>query len=74
MGYDKVTVALTYLSSITVGIMGSLFASNVAGIFASYLDTNYSDLIWFKIAILIIGIAVSTLYIMLRIKHKDIKD
>ncbi len=73
MGYDKVTVALTYLSSITVGIMGSLFASNVAGIFASYLDTNYSDLIWFKIAILIIGIAVSTLYIMLRIKHKDIK-
>ena len=73
LGYDKVTAAMTFVGSIAVGFAGSLFAKEITGTYAETLATNYTDLIWFKLGILILGIALLVFNIMWRIKKKEIK-
>ncbi|MBR2248487.1 MAG: hypothetical protein IJ880_15975 [Bacilli bacterium] len=72
LGYDKITVALTFVGSITVGFAGSLFAKEITGTYAEALTTKYTDLIWFKLGILVVGIALLVFNIMWRIKKKEI--
>ncbi len=79
MGHDRITVALTLIGSIAVGMIGSLFGSAITG---AYIDTinqsasttlSYTGLIWIRVAILILGIALLTFNIIWRLKKKDIK-
>ncbi len=73
MGYDKLTVAITLIGSVAVGYMGSLYASSVVGNYIDQLSTSYSDLIWFRLIMLLVGIAILCFNILWRIKKKDIK-
>lgn len=73
MGYDKMTVAITLIGSIVVGFMGSTYAQSIAGTYMSYLATSYTDLIWYKLIILVIGIALLVFNIIRRNKKVDVK-
>ena len=73
MGYDKITVAETFIGSIAVGYAGSLFAKEITGTYAETLTTNYTDLIWFRVAMLVLGIALLVFNVVYRIKKKDVK-
>ena len=73
MGYDKITVAMTFIGSIAIGFAGSLFASSITGTYANTLAISYSDLIWFRLGLLILGIILLVFNIIYRIKKKDIK-
>lgn len=78
MGYDKMTAAMATIGSITVGIMGTTFAStyvadeysllsqNGMGIVNTILSTTQKSLIFAKIIVLVIGIALLT---FLTIRH-----
>jgi len=78
MGYDRITVALTLIGSIAVGFMGSLFAESVAGTYMTSLGTTYTDLIIFKIIMLVLGVGLLLLNVILYTrkleKKKDEKD
>lgn len=73
MNYDKMTVAMTFIGSIAIGFAGSLFAKNITGNYATTLATAYTDLIWFKVGILVLGIALLVFNIVRRIKKNDNK-
>lgn len=73
MGYDKITVAMTMIGSIAVGYAGSLFAKNITGNYVSTLGTNYVDLIWFRVILLVLGMGLLVFNIVRRIKKKDFK-
>ena len=73
MGYDKITVAETFIGSIAVGYAGSLFAKEITGTYLNTLATSYTDLIWFRVAMLVLGIALLVFNIVYRIKKKDVK-
>ena len=79
LGYDKITVATTFIGSIAIGYAGSLFAKSITG---SYIDgivsatseeLAYTDLIWFKLGLLVLGIALLVFNIIRRIKKTDFK-
>lgn len=74
MGYDKITVAMTLIGSIAVGFLGSTYASSITGTYMSTLATNYSDLIWFRVIMLVLGIAILSLNIIFRNKKVDVKN
>lgn len=73
MNYDKVTVAMTFVGSIAIGYAGSLFAKGITGTYAETLSTNYTDLIWFRVGLLVIGIALLVFNIIRHIKKLDIQ-
>ena len=73
MNYDRVTVAMTFVGSIAIGYAGSLFAKSVTGTYAEVLTTKYTDLIWFKVGLIVVGIALLVFNIIRRNKKLDIK-
>lgn len=73
MGHDRITVAMTLIGSIAVGFVGSLFGKAITGAYVSNLGTSYTDLIWFRVAILIIGIALLTFNIVRHIRKNKVK-
>ena len=73
MGYDTVTVAMTFIGSIAIGFAGNLYAKEVVGTYMEQLSTTYTDLIWFKVGLLVLGIALLVFNIIHRIHKKDIK-
>ena len=73
MGYDKMTIAITFIGSIAVGFLGSLFASTITGTYMGTLATSYTDLIWVRIVMLVIGILILLLNIFFRIRKMDTK-
>lgn len=73
MGYDKIAVAETVVGSIAVGYAGSLFAKDITGTYGDTLATTYTDLIWFRVIMLVLGIALLVFNIVYRIKKKEIK-
>ncbi|MGN0973341.1 MAG: hypothetical protein ACI4OT_01215 [Bacilli bacterium] len=58
MGYDKLLSATVTVGSIMVGIMGSLFSTDVTYYLQSYLGLGISDEIVTKIIILVIGLVL----------------
>lgn len=76
MGYDRMSVALTLVGSIAVGFIGSLFAKPVYGVYMETLSTNYTDLIWFRVIMLVIGMGLLFLNVFLHIRKlkKNKKD
>lgn len=73
MGYDKIAVVETVVGSIAVGYAGSLFAKDITGTYGDTLATTYTDLIWFRVIMLVLGMALLVFNIVYRIKKKDIK-
>ena len=71
MGYDKMTVALTLIGSISVGFVGSLFAKSITGQYMGTLATTYADMIWYRVAILVIGILLLTFNVIRHTKKLD---
>ena len=73
MGYDKVTIAITLIGSIAVGFLGSLFAKSITGTYMATLTTDYTDLIWVRVIMLVLGILILILNIFFRIRKMEIK-
>lgn len=73
MGYDKIAVAETVVGSIAVGYAGSLFAKDITGTYGDTLATTYTDLIWLRVIMLVLGMALLVFNIVYRIKKKEIK-
>lgn len=73
MGYDKMTIAITFIGSVAVGFLGSLFANTITGTYMGTLATSYTDLIWVRIVMLVIGILILLLNIFFRIRKMDTK-
>ena len=73
LGYDKMTVAITFIGSIALGFAGSLFAKDITGTFIGALSTSYTDLIWFRVGMLVFGIVLLVFNVIRRIKKNDIK-
>ena len=71
MNYDRVTVAITFIGSIAVGFAGSLFASQITGTYLSSLTIEYKDLIWFRVILLVLGIALLSIYVIRRTKKLE---
>lgn len=75
LGYDKITAALVTLGPVITGIMGSTFSKIVSGTFNNILNANeaivgYTDLIWAKVAILIVTNAILVLNIIFHARKK----
>ena len=78
LGYDKITASLVTLGPVITGIMGSTFSklvnSNFNGILSqSGTSVTYTDLIWAKLAILVITNAILVLYIIFYAKKNKVK-
>ena len=72
MGHDKITIAETFVGSVAVGYAGSLFAKEITGTYGDTLATSYTDLIWFRVLMLVLGIILLVFNIVYRIKKKEI--
>lgn len=68
LGYDKITAAMVTIGSITVGVIGTTFSKLVAGTFNEILNTSYTDLIWVKVALLLLGSGIVILNTILHAK------
>ena len=68
LGYDKITAAMVTIGSITVGVIGTTFSKLVAGTFNEILSTSYTDLIWVKVALLLLGSGIVILNTILHAK------
>ncbi len=58
LGYDKITAAMLTVGSISIGVIGTTFSIMVAGTFNEILSTSYTDLIWVKVALLVLCVAI----------------
>ena len=76
LGYDKIIASLTTLGPVITGVMCSSFSNVISGQYLSILNANsqvvsYTDLIWVKLALLIVTNAILVLYIIfVSKKHK----
>ena len=69
LGYDKITAALMTLGPVVTGIMGSTFSKMVNGTYNGVLNANgavveYTDLIWAKLAVIVITNILLVVYII----------
>lgn len=71
MGYDKMVAALTLIGSTMIGVAGSTFATNNIGILNSVLSLDTTNSIVWKIAILVIGLALLIVNTVLYIKKYE---
>ena len=68
MGYDKIVVGMTLIGSIAIGTVGNLYSNAIVGTYISNLSYNYNELIIYKIALILLGIALLVFNISRRIK------
>lgn len=79
LGYDKITASLLTVGPIVTGIMGSTFSAIVNGTFNDLLNASsavvtFTDLIWVKLALLLVTNAILVVYVILYAKnHRDNK-
>lgn len=71
MGYDKMVAALSLVGSTMIGVAGSTFATNTTSILNSVLSLKTTSAIWWKIAILVIGLALLIVNTVLYIKKVE---
>ena len=65
LGYDKITVALTTIGSISVGIIGTTFSNLVAGSFNNLLSIGFFELWYVKVILLVLGSIILLVNIIL---------
>lgn len=78
LGYDKITASLLTLGPVMTGIMGSTFSKLVNSNFMKILNQNvtvvsYEDLIWAKVAILVVTNAILILYTIFYARKNKVK-
>lgn len=73
MGYDKLTVAMTLIGSVSVGIIGNLYSKAIVGTYIENLTFGYNELIIYKVIILVLGIALLVFNIIRHNKKIDVK-
>ncbi len=78
LGYDKITASLMTLGPVITGIMGSTFSNLVNGTYNNILNANgtnveFTDLIWAKLAILLITNAILVVFIIFYSKKNKVK-
>lgn len=71
LGYDKITVAMTTIGSIAVGIIGTTFSSIVAGTFNSILGIEYQELWLVKLLLLVMSAVILIVNIVLHNRDKE---
>lgn len=64
MGFDKITAFVLTFGSILIGEFGSTFGSNVSAALNEGLGTTFTTGIFYKIALLLIGIGFLVVYIL----------
>ena len=72
MGFDKIVVALTLVGSTMVGIAGTTFGYNNAGLLNSVLAIELTDNILVKVIILLVGIVLLIFNILMYIKRGSV--
>ena len=77
LGYDKITASLVTLGPVITGIMGSTFSNAVNGTFNGILNSSstiveFTDLIWAKLAILLVTNALLVIYIIFYSKRNKV--
>ena len=58
MGYNKLAAVAVTAGSVAVGLMGTTFSYNTTQVLQQYLSVELTDLIWAKVVLLIVGIAL----------------
>lgn len=71
LGYDKMTAAMVTIGSVSVGVIGTTFSKLVAGSFNEIVKTSYTDLIWVKVALLLIGAGILIFNIIRHVKKEE---
>ncbi len=75
LGYDKITAMMVTVGSVSVGIIGTTFSKLVAGNFNEILSTTYVDLIWVKVALLVLCSVILIINIIFHAKKiEKVKD
>ena len=77
LGYDKITASLVTLGPVITGIMGSTFSNIVNGTYNNILNANgtiveFTDLIWAKLALLIVTNALLVIYVIFYSKKNKV--
>lgn len=73
MGYDKITAFLTTFGAMLIGTIGSTISYNITGVINEQLSiTKLSVGIWYRIAILVLSLAVLIVYLV-KAKHTVVK-
>lgn len=64
MGYNKSTAIAVTAGSVAVGLMGTTFAYNTTQVLQQYLSVELTDLIWVKVILLVLGVALLALFVL----------
>ena len=62
MGYNKSTAVAVTAGSVAVGLMGTTFSYNTTQVLQQYLSVEFTDLIWAKVILLVLGVALLALF------------
>lgn len=64
MGYNKSTAIAVTAGSVAVGLMGTTFSYNTTQVLQQYLSVEFTDLIWAKVILLVLGVALLALFVL----------
>lgn len=78
LGHNKITASLVTIGPVMTGIMGSTFSKLVTGTYNDILNSNativgYTDLIWAKLAVLVVTNIILIVYTILYVKYSNNK-
>lgn len=62
LGFNKITALIATIGSILVGVMGSLYATNLYSALASYIEAGIGYG-WYKLALIVAGLLIVGLYL-----------
>lgn len=63
MGYNKLAATAVTAGSVAVGLMGTTFSYNTTQVLQQYLSVELTDLIWAKVVLLVLGVAILSLFV-----------
>lgn len=64
MEYNKSTAVAVTAGSVAVGLMGTTFSYNTTQVLQQYLSVEFTDLIWAKVILLVLGVALLALFVL----------
>lgn len=74
LGYDKLTALTVTIGSTIVGMLGATFSPTIYELLNYALNTNYTDEILGKIALLVLGLALLIAFVLLYIKKQTVVE
>ena len=64
MGYNKLAATAVTAGSVAIGLMGTTFAYSTTQVLQQYLSVEFTDLIWAKIVLLVLGVVLLALFVL----------